>query len=178
MTLLADLRIGCRRLYATPGFTFVGVLALALGLGATSAIFTMVRAVLLDSLPFERPEQLVQLSGRMQRETEQDWPVGYQDLVELRAQQSFFGPAAVTGVRSFNMQAGDVVEHVSGEMVSHDYFSILGVGVVHGRTFSEAEADAATAAAVVVLGDGLWRTRFGGDPRILGTTIRLKRPAV
>jgi putative ABC transport system permease protein len=169
-----DIKYGARRLAGSPGFTAVALLTLALGIGAISAIFTLVNAVLLGGLPYDHPERLVQLNGQMQRNNDVGfWPLGYLDLQELQKNDTFDALAAVTNPRSFNLEADEQVEHITGEMVSPAYFRVFGVGTRLGRTFQPSEDQPPGSAHVVVLSNDLWQRRFGSDPQIVGKTIRL-----
>lgn len=173
--LWQDIRYGARRLIRSPGFTTVALLTLALGIGAVSSIFTLVNSILLSSLPYPKPENLVYLSGQMSRDNNiGGWPVGYMDLNEARDRAGVFeGVGTMTNPRSFNLTAEGEVEHITGEMVSADYFKVLGVSTVLGRSFSVEEARPPGAARVVVLSHDLWERRFGSDPAIVDKTIQL-----
>ncbi|HEX2223157.1 MAG TPA: ABC transporter permease [Thermoanaerobaculia bacterium] len=172
--LWQDIRYGTRRLAGSPGFTAVALLTLALGIGAISAIFTLVNAVLLGGLPYGEPERLVLLSGELHKDNEvTPYPVSYLDLQALQGNAALDGFAAVTGARPFNLQAEGEVEHISGEMVTADFFRVLGVEPQVGRTFRAEEDRPPGSARVVVLSDDLWRRRFGGDRGIVGKNVQL-----
>jgi predicted permease len=176
--LWQDIRYGTRRLTHAPGFTAAAVLTLALGIGATSSIFTLVRAVLLDALPYEDPERLVMVRGLMTREEAEDWPISWLDMEDLGAQQKVFkGVAAVGDDIAFNLDSAGELEHVPGEMVSAGYFDLLGVKPVAGRTFRAEEDRPPGEARVAVLGHDLWQRRFGGTPAAVGRTLRLNEEA-
>lgn len=171
--LWQDIRYGTRRLARTPGFTAAAVLTLALGIGATSSIFTLLRAVLLDALPYKDPGSLVLVRGLMTREAPEDWPISWLDVQDLRAEQKVFaGLAAVGDDMSYNLGSTGEPEHVAGEMVTADYFDLLGIRPVAGRTF-QPEEDRPGEARVVLLGHDLWKRRFGGDPKVIGSAVRL-----
>src|SRR5215208_2120513 len=107
-----DVRVGARSLRRSPGFSIVAALTLALGIGATSAVFTIVNAVLLEGLPYREPERLVLLRGRMEKDGKtEEWPLGYQDLQDLQAlgeqRDAFEMLSPVTGARPFNLTAGE-----------------------------------------------------------------------
>lgn len=176
--LWQDIQYGTRRLTRAPGFTAAAVLTLALGIGATSSIFTLVRAVLLDALPYEAPERLVMVRGLMSREAPEDWPISWLDMEDLGAQQKVFeGVAAVGDDLAFNLDSAGELEHVAGEMVSAGYFDLLGVKPIEGRTFRPEEDRPPGEARVVVLGHDLWQRRFGGSPGVVGRTLRLNEEA-
>ena len=172
--LWQDIRYGARRLTHAPGFTAAAVLTLALGIGATSSIFTLVRAVLLDGLPYSDPERLVLIRGLMTREAPEDWPISWLDMEDLGAQQKVFaGLAAVGDDVAFNLGSQGEPEHVAGEMVSAGYFDLLGVRPVAGRTFRPEEDRPPGEARVVILGHDLWQRRFRGSPAAVGSSLWL-----
>lgn len=172
--LWQDIRYGARRLTGSPGFTTVALLTLALGIGAISAIFTLVNAVLLGGLPYNDPERLVLLGGEMHKDNEiSPHPMGYADLQALQGNAALESVAAVTGARSFNLAAEGEVEHITGEMVTTDFFRVLGVRPQVGRTFHAEEDQPPSSARVVILSDDLWQRRFGGDRGIIGQNIQL-----
>ncbi len=171
-TLLQDLRYGVRMLAKKPGFTLIAVMTLALGIGATTAIFTVVNAVLLRPLPYAEPDRIMAL-----------WPdrpgssfsgVSESKFVFWRERsQSFEGVAATTGIGSgVNLSGGNEPEFVSGVRVSADFFRVLGVHPLIGRDFTQ-EEDSPSGDRVVILTDGLWRRRFGGDPALPGKTVAI-----
>ncbi|MFN8652965.1 MAG: ABC transporter permease [Gemmatimonadales bacterium] len=172
--LRQDLQVAWRGLRRTPGFTLVALLTLALGIGANSAIFGVVRSVLLRPLPYPEPGQLVQLwtdysaqNGR----AEPEW-LTPPDFTDWRAQnRSFSGMAAYDGWGPDLTGEGDPVA-LGGLAVGGDYFSLLGVAPALGRTLTTPDDDPGSERAVV-LSHGLWQRQFGGDPRILGRTLQL-----
>ena len=171
-TLLRDIRYGVRRLQRTPGFTAIAVLSLALGIGANTAIFSLVNAVLLRDPIYTEPERLVELYGRTP-----DFPyspVSWPDLRDLdRASQAQLEGFASAQFTMVPLDLGDRVETVAVEMVNGDYFRVLGLRPALGRLFS-AEDDAVTGGhPLVVLSHDHWQKQFGGDPGALGRTLRL-----
>lgn len=172
--LWQDIRYGARRLARTPGFTAAAVLTLALGIGATSSIFSLVRAVLLDALPYPDPERLVLVRGLMTRDAPEDWPISWLDLQDVKSEQKVFaGLAAVGDDMAFNLAGEGEAEHVVGEMAGDGYFELLGIRPAVGRTFRPDENRPPGEARVVLLGNDLWQRRFGGDPGVVGRTVRL-----
>jgi len=155
-----------------PGFTVIAVMTLALGIGATTAIFTVVNAVLLRPLPYAEPERIVSLSP--------DFPgssfgaASEAKFVFWREQsQSFDGVAATSEIGSgVNLSGGNEPEFVSGVRVSADFFRVLGVHPAIGRDFTQDE-DSPGGDRVVILTDALWRRRFGGDPALVGKTVAI-----
>jgi len=172
--LWQDIRYGARRLARTPGFTAAAVLTLALGIGATSSIFSLLRAVLFEALPYKDPETLVLVRGLMTREAPEDWPISWLDIHDLRAEQKVFsGLAAIGDDMTYNLGSTGEPEHVAGEMVTADYFDLLGLRPAVGRTFLAAEDRPPGEARVMILGHDLWKRRFGGDRGIVGRAVQL-----
>jgi putative ABC transport system permease protein len=157
-------------LRGSPGFTAVAVLALALGIGANTAIFSVVNGVLLRPLPYEESERLVFLNERSQQMEELSiaWP----NYVDWRAQQSSFERIGVYNRNSYNLTGSGEPERLLAGQVSSDLFAALRARAALGRVFT-GEEDQPGAAPVAVLSYGLWQRRFGGDPNILNQTITL-----
>ncbi|HXG56278.1 MAG TPA: ABC transporter permease [Vicinamibacterales bacterium] len=172
-TTLQDLRYALRMLRRTPGFAIVAVLTLALGIGANTAIFTVVNALLLKPLPYAKPERLVMVwqDFRARGGPADEWatPGNY---VDWRAQKDLFEEVAVINGWRPTLTGGAEPEPLPGEQVAHEYFTVLGITPALGRHFRN-EDNALTAARVAILGDGLWKRRFGGDPSIVGRTVTL-----
>jgi len=175
VNVFQDLKLAFRTHLRAPATTAAALAALVIGLGATTAVYTLTRAVLLAGLPYEEPEQLLWIGGRWTEESGevQDWPVGVQDIEALRAQDVVIGPAAVTGSRSFNLRMGDVARHVQGELVSADYFDILRVGVARGRSFTAEESSIDAPAAVAVISHAFWQDAFGAREDVVGSRLEL-----
>jgi len=160
-----DVRYGLRILRKSPGFTAVAVLSLALGIGINTAVFSLINAVLLRTLPVKNPEQLVVFNHR----NDISYPM-YQDLRD--------GNTVLSGLLCrftipASMSAEGQTERISAELVSGNYFQVLGVQALIGRTLRPDDARVPGAQPVVVLSNGFWRRRFGSDPGVLGKTIRL-----
>ncbi len=175
-SLLHDLRTGLRFLGRTPALTTIAVLTLMLGAGAISSVLIVINAVLLQPLPYEEPEELQLISGTMKRgETLEEWPLSYLDLSDLRERNRVFEQLVmVTDSRSLNLWVeGGETRIVGVEMVSAEYFELLGAQPLHGRFFLPEEDDAPGASPVVVLSHELWQRRYGGDPAALGGTLYL-----
>ena len=175
-TLLNDIRYGLRSLLKYPGFTLVALTTLALGIGANTAIFNVVNAVLLRPLPFPESERVMwvgqQFSGNQAA-------AGQPKFLFWREQnQSFESMAAYEGFRGGgNLAGANEAEYVGGLHVSADFFRVLGVNPTVGRAFTP-EDDTRGAAPVAILSDGLWRRRFGADAAIVGKTISLNGKGV
>jgi len=169
-TLLQDIRYGLRMLWKNPGFTAVVVLTLALGIGANTAIYSVVDAVLLRPLPFLNPEQLVlvrdDLTGRQMENVGMSVP----ELKDLREGAGVFEEVAGVWPVDANLTGSDRPERVELLAVSPNYFSLLGAGARLGRVFGPQD-QAEGFAEGVVISDGLWRRMFGSDPNVLGRRI-------
>ena len=167
--LLQDVRYGLRTLRRSPGFTGAALLTLALGIGANTAIFSVVNAVLLRPLPYREPDALVQLVRSYQ-----NGPAAGQDgrryLFFREHLRSVDALAAYRGAGSVNMVRGDRAEFVSISQVSKEYFAVFGVQPALGQPF-EAEHDVAGGPAVAILSHALWQRSFGADPDVVGSSI-------
>jgi predicted permease len=170
-----DLRSALRSLAWRKGPATVVILTLALGIGLTSAVFSVVHAVLLRALPFAEPERLVEVAGlRVQGAEAEEWVISLPDFEDWRAgTRSFAGLAVHSGSRSFNLLVDGEPEHLTGEMVSAGYFKLLGVVPAAGRSFSAEEDDPADPRSVAILGYDLWQRRFGGEGAVIGRTLVL-----
>jgi putative ABC transport system permease protein len=169
-TLWQDLRYGARMLLKQPGFTLIVVLTLALGIGANTAIFSLVNGILLRSLPFKDPAQLVFLSERSQRVPVM--AVSFPNFLDWRAQNQVFEQMAAFLDQTFTLTGVEESERLVGRMVTADYFALLGVQPSLGRTFTP-EEDKPGGARVVILSAGFWQRHFAGDPNVLGRTLTL-----
>lgn len=167
-----DLRFAFRQLRKSPGFTFVAVLTLALGIGANSAIFSVVDAVLLRPMPFQNPEQFVMVWGRITRENAEHQTDSYPNYVDLRDRsQTLDGLAAYTHAGAV-LQGTNESELLEGLAVTSDLFRVLRVSPMFGRTYNR-EEDKVNGPLVVVLSHGLWQRAFAGDASIVGKQINL-----
>ena len=170
--MFQDLRFGARMLLKNPGFTLVAILTLALGIGANTAIFSVVNAVLLRPLPYSEPERLVQVWVTNPRANRWgDW-VSYPDFRDWREQNTVFDEIGACRQWSFNLTGGDSPEALAGAYVSASLFTVLGVKPILGRTFL-AEEDRPGGNRVAVISHGLWQRRFGADPGLIGKTIQV-----
>ncbi len=171
-TLVSDLKHAFRMLRHTPAFTAAAISALAFGIGANSAIFSVVNTVLLKPLPFPEPDRIVQLMNKSPQGTFPGASVPKYNV--WRAQNQVIEDVAAydTGGPGINIAGGDRPEQVNGIHVSHEFFRLFGAPVLFGRTFSPDE-DRPRGDRAVVLSNGLWQRRFGSDPSILGKAIAL-----
>jgi len=170
--LLQDLRYGIRMLLAKPSFTVIVVLALAIGIGANTAIFSVVNAILLRPLPYKNAERISMIwMDNPKLGVAQDWH-SYPNYVDYKQQNDSYEDMAAFNDRSFNLTGtGDPVR-VVGVWATASLFSVLGVDPALGNTFTEAEEEPGKD-RVVVLSHGLWQRRFGGDPGIVGQSINM-----
>ncbi len=171
--MFQDLRFGARMLLKKPGFTLVAVMTLALGIGANTAIFSVVNAVLLRSLPYQKADELVMIYSTNTRNKGEGVisPVTY---LNLKNQNSVFSEMAALDVRGWaaNLTGGGEPERLQGYKVSANLFHTLGVAPARGRAFLP-EEDRPGSDRVVVLSHGLWQRRFGGDADLIGREINL-----
>ena len=171
-TLLQDVRYALRTLVKNPGFTLVAVLALALGIGANSAIFSVVNTVLLRPLPFPEPDRVMTV---WQNNVKRGWHkdvVTPGDFIDWRDQNHVFDAIAAHTSRGFNLRAGDEAQRVRGSVVSADFFKVLGTAPEIGRTFLPDDGKPG-GARVALIGHALWKTKLGGNPEIVGQPIAL-----
>jgi len=170
-TLLQDARYGVRSLLHTPGFTLAALLTLALGIGANTAIFSVVDAVLLRPLPYPQPDRIVAL---MRRHPDGEWNrhTGRRYLEFREHLRGVEGVAAWVGSSGVNLVTGDTAEFVRMMRVSSQFFDVFGVPPAIGQPFTR-EQDVAGGPAVVILGDELWRRTFGADSGVIGRSIML-----
>jgi predicted permease len=169
-SLAADLRYGARMLRKSPGFTAVAALTLALGIGATTAIFSVVENVLLRPLPYPEAGQLV--ASFTVLPTQPRFPTSVADFYDYRRRTAVFSSSALYAQRDLDLTTGDRPEHLSGMGVTHEYFSVLGYHPALGRDFDQKE-EYADNNHVVILSDRLWRMRFDSDSNIVGKSVLL-----
>jgi hypothetical protein len=186
-TLLQDIRYGVRSLLKRPGFTVIAVITLALGIGANTAIFTLVNAVMLKTLPVNKPEELVLFTEATSQGTSIDdvpktgeWRrfsyasydylrnhnEAFQDIVAIRSDDS---PLSVRNVGSLS---GEPAKRASGQLISGNYFSLLGVSAMRGRALTAAD-DTANAPPAAVLSHAYWQRQLNGDPTVVGRSFIL-----
>lgn len=173
-TLLQDLRYGARMLLKQPGFTLIAVITLALGIGATTAIFSVVNAVLLRSLPFPEADRLV-FVGQSFPSFGLVNPTGSGEPKFLFWREQAVSFEALACYSSYggargNLAGGNETEYVRGLRVSEEFFRVFGVAPAFGRTFTKAE-DTPGGERVAILSDALWQRRFGGRRELIGQTV-------
>ena len=169
-TLWQDIRYGLRMLGKNPGFTAVVILTLALGIGANTALFSIVNGVLLNPLPFTEPDRLVSMYTRTPEFTRAS--VSYLNFLDWRRDNHSFSAIAAFRGENYNLSGLGDAQRLSANMVSADFFPILGVRPSVGRFFSEQE-DQVGAAPVAVISDGLWKRKFASAPDAVGKALNL-----
>jgi predicted permease len=176
-TLWQDLRYGFRTLIKNPGFTAVAVLTLALGLGANTAIFSLTDQILLRLLPVEKPDELVVLrspgpkQGRVWSDGDSDTSFSYPLYKELRDKNNVFAGLLARFAVPLSVASDGQTERANGELVSGNYFEVLGVRPVLGRVFTDDDDRTPGTSPVVVLSHGYWTRRFGASPEVLNKTL-------
>jgi predicted permease len=174
-TLLQDIRYGLRMLAKNPGFTAIAILTLALGIGANTAIFSVINAELLRPLPFREPSQLVRVATANARIHTVSGAVSYPDFADWRSQNHVFQDMAAYVDSSFALTGIAQPAHLQGASVTAGMFNLLGASPELGRTFMPEDDEPHH--HVVILSHGLWKERFGGDPQIIGRVITLDNSA-
>ena len=171
-TFWRNLQYSLRTLRKRPGFTLTVVITLALGIGANATIFTWIKAVLFEPLPgIEQPERLVEVWGATRNNSALS--LSYLDYLDYRDRTVVFSGLAAHQVQPLNLGRGGKPERVWGAVVSGNYFNVLGVKALIGRTFLSEEDRTPNSHPVAVIGYGLWQRDFGADPKVIGRTITL-----
>ncbi len=174
--LIQDVRYGLRMLFRNPGFTLVAILSLALGIGANTTIFTLVNTVLLHPIPVRDPERLVSLFTVDEKNKNNQFNLfgtSHPNYKDYRDQNGAFEETAAYVGSAINLSGGGEPEQVAGDLVSGNFFSLLGVEPVLGRAFLPEEDKVDGAHPVTILSDRLWRRRFATDPALVGKPITL-----
>jgi hypothetical protein len=170
--LLQDLRYGFRTFLKRPGFVVIAVATLALGIGASTVIFTVVDAALLRGLPYREPDRLYHVWEKTPKSEFSKREFSYPDYQDYQQNNVFEGLAAYTGGGGSILSGLGEPESVGAPRVSANFFSVLGVDPMLGRTFQAGE-DKPGGPRVAVLTYGLWQRRFGGDPGVIGQALTL-----
>src|SRR5687768_656493 len=169
--MFKELRYAARTLLKRPGFSVVAVLTLALGIGANTAIFSVVNATLLRPLPFKDPERVVIIWGYLPKlaQTSARLPNSAPNFLGLKAQTQSFEHLAAFRSWSWQLTGGAEPELLRGARVSADFFEAVGAGPILGRVFT-AEEDVPNHAPVAIISHSLWQRHFGGDNNVIGKT--------
>ena len=170
-TMMQNIRYGVRMLGKSPGFTAIAVLTLALGIGANTAIFSVVYAALLRSLPYSQPNRLITLS-EVRRAGGAYWDASYPDYLDWKKQSKTFQSLAGFSGDGFIFHGAGEPQLLQGAQVTPNFFSTQGVKPILGRDFVTGE-DIASGPKVAILTYNFWRTHFGGDPHVVGRTMQL-----
>ena len=170
--LLQDIRYGVRMLAKNGGFTAIAVLTLALGIGANTAIFSVVNAELLRPLPFRDPGKLVRVWGTNSQTGEKSRAISYPDFADWRAQNQVFAQIGVHTDANYTLTGVEQSAHLEGQTISAELMTLLGASPELGRLFAPGEDDPHH--HVTILSHRLWKEHFGGDPQIIGRTITLQ----
>src|SRR5262245_676063 len=171
-TLWQDLRFGARTLLKKPGFTLIAVITLALGIGANTAIFSVVNAVLLRPLPYKNPEQMVMIWGKLPAYVSGNVGASAAEFADYWDQNPVFSSIAAYTSSSFNLTGAGEPERIVGTLASASLFPLLNIQPALGRAFLN-EEDRPGHDRVVILSHGLWRRRFAGDTAIIGRSVTL-----
>ncbi len=172
--MLQDLRFGLRMLVKSPGFTAIAVLSVALGIGANTAIFSLINAALLRPIPVRDSDRLASVFMTDQRNPG-NLPLSHLNYKDIRDQNQVFSEVAGFSQAQMNWTNGTAAEQVPMQVVSGNYFTVLGTQLAQGRAFLPEEDVKAT--PVVVISDGFWQRSLGGDPAIVGKTLTFNRNA-
>ena len=171
-TLWQDLKFGARALIKNPGFTAVAIITLALGIGVNSTVFSIVNAYLFRPLPVKDPHQLVAM-GTKDNTMEIPYELSFPNYTDLRDRSEVFSDVIAYENDAFNLAVDNQAERTFAELVTGNYFSMLGVDAVIGRTFTAEEGRVPGAQPVVVLSYPYWQRRFGGQESVIGRTVKL-----
>lgn len=174
--LVRDLRFGFRMLSKTPGHTLAAVLALALGIGLSTAMFSIVYGALLRGLPFERSDRLMHVENNNPPKDQRSLEVYLPDFLEYRLRQKSFEGLAAFYDGTVNLSGDERPERYDGAFISANFLDLLRVKPLLGRGFRPGE-DSPGAAPVVLLGWGVWKSRYNGDPKVLGRPVRVNGEA-
>lgn len=170
--LMQDLRYAVRMLYKNRSFTIVALIVLTLGIGANSAIFSFVNAILLRSLPYSNPERLVRIYSTSPGKEIRTFTSSYPDFVDWKNNNQVFEDMGAWARANATLTGTDNPERFDTALVTPGFFNVLGVTAARGRVFT-AEEDKAGSNQMVVLSNGVWRGRFGSDPNIIGKPLTL-----
>jgi hypothetical protein len=168
-----DVRYGARLLWKSPGWTIVAVLTFTLGIGANIAIFSLIRPILLEPLPYPDPARLVVPCTIFQRFNTDRGSVAFADILDWKAQADLFETVAAFNPSSVDITDGEEPERVPAVLVDDMYFRVMGTPPLLGRFFT-AEENLRKGPPVVVLGHDLWMRRYGSDPGVIGRRIEIR----
>src|SRR5437588_473858 len=173
--MMTDLRYGLRQLLKHPAFTIIAILTLALGIGANTAIFSVVNAVLLKPLPFPEPEQLIAIGmtdTRQKGQTDLN-ALSYPDFFDLREQNRTLASIAALRDPILSLSSEEGASSVRGIKASAEFFDVLGIKPQMGRAFvrDDEQAGGGAGGLKVIISDDCWKKRFAADPNMIGRTV-------
>ena len=171
-TIVQDLKFALRMLRKNPGFTVVAALTLALGIGANSAIFSVVNAVLLQPLPYRQPGRLLFLAGVVRQTGATGANLSFTKFSQIKEQNHTLESATAFYATTLSLVTGREPEAVNGGRATREFFKVLGISSIRGRDFLP-EEDAPGAVDVAIISDGFWHSHFAGDPAALGRSVTL-----
>jgi predicted permease len=172
-SIWADVKFALRQLRKSPGFTVSALLTLGLGIGANTAVFSVVNAVMFRPLPYSHPEKLVSILSRVTEGAPSLDQVSYPNFFDWRSHNTAFDRMAAYHDDEFTLSGSGEAIHLDGEVVSWDLFPLLGVKPILGRSFLQTEESVGT--RVAVLSYGLWQKRFQADPKLIGRTVTIDK---
>ncbi len=171
--MLKDIRLSLRQLIKQPAFTAIAVLTIALAIGATTAVLSLVNGLLVRPLPYREPQQLVLLVQHFKSQNLERIPVSPAEFVDYKTRAHSFEALGAFDYTNFNLAGEDKSERISGATVTGGVFLLLGVSPIKGRFF-EAEECTLGRDDVVIISARLWQRRFNSDPQIIGTKLLLR----
>src|SRR2546423_10027035 len=166
--MIQSIRLAFRSLFKTPGLTAVGIITIALAIGANTAVFSLVNALLIRPLPFKAPQDLVLLFEKFSGQGLDQIPVSAPEYLDWEKQTRSYERIAAFNFADFNLTGGDMPERVQGAVVTPSLFAVLGVAPVKGRVFNENEFGEGND-NVVMISERLWRRRFNSDSQLIGS---------
>src|SRR5256885_2198340 len=166
--MLQSIRLAFRSLFKTPGFTAVAIITIALAIGANTAVFSLVNALLIRPLPFKAPQNLILLFEKFSGQGLDQIPVSVPEYLDWEKQTRSYERIAAFNFADFNLTGGDMPERIQGAVVTPSLFPLLGVPPIKGRIFNDTEFGEGND-GVVVISERLWRRRFNSNPQLLGT---------
>src|SRR5947209_1444384 len=170
--LLQDVRYAFRQLYKSPGFAFTALFTLAVGIGANVVVFGVVNSLLLNPLPVPHPERIYTVEHRAKNSSLNS---SFPQYVDLRDRNRVFSGVAATRVMRIGLEASEVAQPVWGYEVTGNYFETLGVRPLLGRFLAPSDEQTDHASEVAVLSYACWKSRFGGDPKVVGSKVRINK---
>src|SRR4051812_33917244 len=177
--MMTDIRYGLRQLFKHPAFTIIAIVTLALGIGANTAIFSVVNAVLLKPLPFPEPDQLIAFGMTDARAKDQVnlGSLSYPDFFDFRDQNRTLASSAVYRDRSFALSGEEGATSLRGQKVSAEFFDVIGIKPAMGRAFvrDDEQGGGGPGGFKVIISHDFWQKHFGADPNVIGRTIVLDR---